>query len=366
MHPVRWDAHGHMAVETYLGDFPQFASGAGFRGWMLLSLNKLTTASSILSGHPTAWAVNEDIRSESAFLSTPPCKIQTVFIICMTYVSYKENTASSAWWSASSGTGWFAVDIGATCEINAVQSNFADQDANHNGPLSRSYEYRVEASADGISWQTVLTRGPPPPARGDTAADTCSAGNMSVGVCLHNADPILRSFGSASQPVTPGECCGNCSETAKCVSWNVNTQMKQCFLRGSYKPNPGKACISGSIRPVPPPPPPAPDAPHDYVELPHPVQSRHIRLTSTFSPANGKFSLSGLRVFGLCPGAPPAAVEQVHAVRDAADGRKVYVRWAAAAGAEFYIIRYGTSKQRLFGNYQVIPPHTIQRVNTCW
>ena len=79
---------------------------------------------------------------------------------------------------------------------------------------------------------------------------TCP-GNFSTGVCLHNAYPIL----SQRSTVSPAECCGNCTQDPKCVSWNVNSDMKQCFLRGSFKTNPGKQCISGLVRPAPPPPP---------------------------------------------------------------------------------------------------------------
>ena len=64
------------------------------------------------------------------------------------------------------------------------------------------------------------------------------------GVCLHDAYPILRSFGT----VDIGECCGNCSADPACVSWNINTGMKACFLRGSFRPNPGAECTSGCLR----------------------------------------------------------------------------------------------------------------------
>jgi xylan 1,4-beta-xylosidase len=50
------------------------------------------------------------------------------------------------------------------------------------------------------------------------------------------------------------------------------------------------------------------DAPHDWAELPTPVDARTIRITNSYSPAGGKFSLSGFRVFGSCSGSPPAAV----------------------------------------------------------
>ena len=89
---------------------------------------------------------------------------------------------------------------------------------------------------------------PPPPAN-------CS--KIDHGVCLHDAYPILKTFSC----VDPGACCANCSAEPKCVSWNINTGMKSCFLRGSYKTNPGAECISGQVRPGPPPPPPPPAPP---------------------------------------------------------------------------------------------------------
>jgi hypothetical protein len=96
-------------------------------------------------------------------------------------------------------------------------------------------------------------------------------GGATSGVCLHNAYPILRSFSCAS-PSSSNEsssgssnatecatfCCGNCSATPACISWNINTQMKTCFMRGSWAPNPGKQCISGRVRAPPPPPSPPP------------------------------------------------------------------------------------------------------------
>jgi hypothetical protein len=96
---------------------------------------------------------------------------------------------------------------------------------------------------------------PPPPGN---VTGNCSAINH--GVCLHNAMPILEQFST----VDPAECCGNCTALGSCVSWNVNVKMKQCFLRGSYKPNSGAECISGCVRGAcapPPPPPPRPPPP---------------------------------------------------------------------------------------------------------
>ena len=51
-------------VDTYLGDYPRYATNQSLTGWMLLSLQKNTTASSTLSSsHLPALAVDENIRT---------------------------------------------------------------------------------------------------------------------------------------------------------------------------------------------------------------------------------------------------------------------------------------------------------------
>ena len=86
------------------------------------------------------------------------------------------------------------------------------------------------------------------------------------------------------------------------------------------------------------------DLPHDYVELPSPLAGvTKMRITNKHMPGGAKFSLSGLRVFGLGAGSTPAAVaaSAVKVVRDATDPRHATVSWPAAQGAEFYVIRFG-------------------------
>ncbi|HTJ78350.1 MAG TPA: discoidin domain-containing protein [Rariglobus sp.] len=94
------------------------------------------------------------------------------------------------------------------------------------------------------------------------------------------------------------------------------------------------------------------DSPHDYSELDHPVRARYARLTNIHTPAGMKFSVSGLRVFGSGLGQPAQRVEGITAQRLSED-RRATVRWKPAAGAEFYIIRYGIAPDRLLQNAQV-------------
>lgn len=98
------------------------------------------------------------------------------------------------------------------------------------------------------------------------------------------------------------------------------------------------------------------DSSQDYEELGQPTSARYIRITNERMPNDAKFSLSGLRVFGIGQGAAPGKVSSVNVARsgkDPGDQRIAEVSWKAAPGAEFYIIRYGIAPDRLFGSYQV-------------
>ncbi len=95
------------------------------------------------------------------------------------------------------------------------------------------------------------------------------------------------------------------------------------------------------------------DAPHDYAQLDEPVAARYLRLVGVHTPAGGFFSVSDFRVFGQGPGKPPPRVGGVAATPDASDARVVHVSWSSVKEADFYIIRYGIARDRLFNNYQV-------------
>jgi hypothetical protein len=65
------------------------------------------------------------------------------------------------WWSAQTGKPgeWLQVDLGKTCRINAIQANFADQDAQQQGPLvNDGYRYKIKASTDNKNWHTIIDK----------------------------------------------------------------------------------------------------------------------------------------------------------------------------------------------------------------
>ena len=285
-----------LAVNTYLGDYPQLAPGTAsdhlngnLAGWMLLSYHKPATASSTLatapskseSGDQTTAAAKSESRNQTKAETrngpdTPdPSKSRSQAAA----PSEHRNQATSeppsgpgapsrafdenirTWWSAATGNAgeWLQVDLGKTCRINAIQANFADQDAEQHGPLiNDGYRYKIEASTDGKTWHTIVDK---------DARDR--------------------------------------------------------------------------------------DTPHDYTQLDKPAMARYVRIVNGHSPAHSKFSLYDLRIFGSALGNPPTAVTNIQVRRDPSDRRHATITWSPVRNADFYIVRYGLTAGRLFGNYQV-------------
>jgi xylan 1,4-beta-xylosidase len=100
------------------------------------------------------------------------------------------------------------------------------------------------------------------------------------------------------------------------------------------------------------------DAPHDYIELKTPVKARYIKLTN-FRMADGTFALAGLRVFGNGGGKAPSIVEKINMVRQESDRCIVKLSWNKTSDAFGYNIRYGTQKDKLYHNYQVLGADTL-------
>lgn len=106
------------------------------------------------------------------------------------------------------------------------------------------------------------------------------------------------------------------------------------------------------------------DVPHDYLQLNKPVRARYVRLTNLHMPAEGKFAIRDLRIFGKAPGESPAQVEEFTAQRNATDKRSVTLRWAPAARAEGFLIRYGIAPDKLYNSYQVQGDTTSFNINS--
>ena len=100
------------------------------------------------------------------------------------------------------------------------------------------------------------------------------------------------------------------------------------------------------------------DVPHDFVQLSTPVSARYLRLTNLHVP-DGKFAVSGLRIFGKGKGKEPQPVSDFTIARDTADTRNVTISWKKETNVVGYNIRYGTEPGKLYENYQVLGSDAI-------
>ena len=127
--PAGFDKDGVMYMNAAFGDYPHYLHDGSFTGWMLLNYKKPVLVSSTLSpAHPPNDAVDEDIKT---------------------------------YWSAATGNPgeWIETDLGAVSTVNAIQINYADQDAEFLGKQTNIFhQYRVLCSADGKKWQTLVDK----------------------------------------------------------------------------------------------------------------------------------------------------------------------------------------------------------------
>lgn len=103
----------------------------------------------------------------------------------------------------------------------------------------------------------------------------------------------------------------------------------------------------------------ADDTSHDYFELTEAVPVKFVRLTNHGAvPANGRFAVSGLRLFGQGGHAAPASVTGAAAWRGE-DRRVVTFTWDAVAGADGYVVRFGNCPDSLYLHQQMGKETTV-------
>lgn len=136
--PAGFDKDGVMYCNQAFGDYPHYLpnsannpqdpSASGFTGWMLLNYNKSVLVSSTYGNYHANNATDENIKT---------------------------------YWSASSGNKgeWVQTDLGAISTVNAIQINYADQDAEFLGKQTNIYhQYKIYASADGKKWEVLVDK----------------------------------------------------------------------------------------------------------------------------------------------------------------------------------------------------------------
>ncbi|MBQ9686442.1 MAG: family 43 glycosylhydrolase [Oscillospiraceae bacterium] len=138
--PAGFDTDGELFCNQRYGDWPMAAEGEPWRdpAWMLLSVNKVATASSFVPGHEPEKAAEENVQT---------------------------------WWRAASNSRdeWLCVDLGSVFDVHAVQVNFADDKIDipcpgeiRPGSQARYIEekdyttqWKLEGSTDGESWFVI-------------------------------------------------------------------------------------------------------------------------------------------------------------------------------------------------------------------
>lgn len=138
--PAGFDHDDVMFCNTSFGDYPHYlpagdrardhtASGnGGFTGWMLLNYNKPVTVSTTLGAYTANNAVDENIKT---------------------------------YWSATTGDKdeWIQTDLGKVSTVNAIQINYADQDAAFLGKQKDTYhQYKLYHSTDGKHWKVLVDK----------------------------------------------------------------------------------------------------------------------------------------------------------------------------------------------------------------
>ncbi len=134
--PAGFDKDGILYSNTAYGDYPTFLPSQdkdhlneNFTGWMLLNYNKPVQVSSSLGGFHANLAVDEDIKT---------------------------------YWSAKTGGKgeYLMSDLGEKSTVNAIQINYADQDADFMGKpeSTRGHQYIIYSSMNGKNWKTLVDK----------------------------------------------------------------------------------------------------------------------------------------------------------------------------------------------------------------
>ncbi|HVU97339.1 MAG TPA: family 43 glycosylhydrolase [Puia sp.] len=126
--PAGFDKDDVMYCNTSYGDYPHYLPSGEFTGWMLLNYNKPVQVSSTLGEYTANNAVDESIKT---------------------------------YWSAATGEPgeWIQTDLGKMATVNAIQINYADQDATFLGKRTDIYhQYILYASEDGKKWTVLMDK----------------------------------------------------------------------------------------------------------------------------------------------------------------------------------------------------------------
>lgn len=133
--PTGFDKDDVMYCNTAFGDYPTYLPDgkedhleSRFTGWMLLNYNKPVTVSSTYGNYHANNAVDESIKT---------------------------------YWCAATADAneWIQSDLGVISTVNAIQNNYADQDAEFLGKsLGVYHQYKILESVDGKKWNILVDK----------------------------------------------------------------------------------------------------------------------------------------------------------------------------------------------------------------
>jgi xylan 1,4-beta-xylosidase len=133
--PAGFDSDGVLYCNTAYGDYPlYYPSGkedhlrGKWTGWMLLNYAKPVRVSSTYGGYEPNFSVDENIKT---------------------------------YWSAASGDPgeWLECDLGSVSTIDAIQVNYADQNAELMGKQHGIFHrYVIRGSVDGVTWDVLVDK----------------------------------------------------------------------------------------------------------------------------------------------------------------------------------------------------------------
>jgi len=100
------------------------------------------------------------------------------------------------------------------------------------------------------------------------------------------------------------------------------------------------------------------DLTHDYIVLPKAVKARYVKINNLQVP-DGKFSLSGFRIFGKGKGELPGAVESFFVQRKPEDTRRARLEWKPVKAVTGYIVYFGTEQNKLYHSVMVYDNNSL-------
>lgn len=135
LYPAGFDKDNVMYMNSSFGDYPCYVADGqedhikgNHAGWMLLSMDKKMTASSVDSIHEPSLAADENMRT---------------------------------YWTATSGNAgeWLQMDLGSEKSVRAIQVNFYEHKANQKGKAFDIYhQYKIYRSMDGTNWELAVDK----------------------------------------------------------------------------------------------------------------------------------------------------------------------------------------------------------------